>query len=48
VTVWARAWISMVGERRAVYTNFLIDRAISSAIHRLTVRAANTDHGYIM
>jgi len=40
--VWSPAWISMVRQRRAVRTNFLIDQPVWASIHRLTASAANT------
>jgi len=42
VMVWSPAWISMVRQRRAVRTNFLIDQPVWASIQRLTARAANT------
>lgn len=36
------AWISIVGYRRAVLTNLLMDQPVRASIHRLTARAANT------
>jgi hypothetical protein len=42
VMVCGLAWIWMVRQRRAVFTNLRMDRPVWLSIHRLTARAAKT------
>jgi hypothetical protein len=42
VMVCRPAWISIVRERRAVLTNFLIDQPVCASVQRLTAKAAKT------